>query len=114
MENETPNFLNPQSSQPMYQMPQQPMAPQMPQMPSMGAKRGSGKLLWIILALAVVAGGAAWWYIGQMGGSPLVVEQPKVDQDAHEDATLNGEIQSVDVGNLDAEFQPVDKDINSL
>lgn len=81
-------------------------------MPSMPAKNKS-MWLWIVVAVAVVVAGLAWWYISQMAVEP-VAQQPKVNQEAREDTMINKDIQEADLGDLDMEFQAVDSDLNSL
>jgi uncharacterized protein HemX len=109
---DNPNFLNPNvptegAPNPMYQ------APQMPRMPQMASRPKVSPLLWVVLVLALAGAGAAWWYINQMVVDPIV-EAPKIDQEAREDKLLSQELQGTDVGDVEQEFQDVDKDINSL
>ena len=92
--------------------PSQPMdpAPIMPQVSE--KKKSSWFLITIVIILAV--GGFIWWYVGQMTDDSLVVEQPKIDKQAREDALISKDIEATDSGSMDAEFQSIDTDLNSL
>jgi len=110
------NTQSSQSSQPSPMPWEQPSqtAPQMPQMPVTGGKFGS-KMLWVILGLSLVAGGLAWWYVNNMmAPKPFVQQGPVVDQEERQDTLIGNEIKEVDLGDLDKEFQEIDKDLNSL
>ncbi len=76
--------------------------------------KGKSMMLWVIVAIACVAAGVAWWYISQMSVEPVVQQQPAINQEAREDMKINQEIQNTDSANLDAEFKSIDNDINSL
>lgn|SRR3989344_3096670 len=76
-------------------------------------KKKSHLFLTVVLSLVAV-GVFAWWYISQMSDEPVVVNPPKINQEAREDTQINAEIGGVDTGNLDAEFQAIDTDLNSL
>ena len=69
---------------------------------------------WIVIAIILASGGLAWWYVSQMGNDMPLVEQTQIDQEAREDAMISGEIQEADPGNVDAEFQAIDNDMNNL
>ena len=106
------NIQNPNipSGLPSQGMPGGQMSP----MPQASMTKKSRSTFWItILALAAV-GAFAWWYIGQMSDEPLVVNQPNINQEARQDTLISGQIQSVDMGDLDAEFKAIDTDLNSL
>lgn len=90
----------------------------MGQMPSsipakMGSKKGSNLFLFVV-AVILVVGGLLWWYVSQMAVEAPAVQQVQVDQEAREDTLLDRDIQETDLGNLDKEFEAVDKDINGL
>ena len=86
---------------------------QMPSTSQMSMKKKSPLFLVIVLVLVAV-GAFAWWYVGQMNDEPVVVSQPQVNQDAREDIEINKELGEIDLGNLNAEFQAIDTDLNSL
>ena len=85
----------------------------MPGMPVMSMKKKS-QWFWITLVIIVAIGGLAWWYVSQMGSEIPFVQQPQIDQGAREDAMISGDVQDADSTNVDAEFQNIDKDLNSL
>ena len=106
----------------LNQMPNTSM-PQMPPMaggssPVMGIPSRPMKKkiawFWIIIAIILVIGGLAWWYVSQMAVEVPLVHQFQSDNDAREDALISRDIQETDTGNVDTEFQTVDKDLNSL
>lgn len=99
---QNPN-VSPPASQPMGPMP----STQMP-------IKKKGPWLWVIIGIAVAVAGLAWWYISQMAVESVGQQQPPVNQEAREDTMINKDIQEADLGNLDAEFQSVDSDMNSL
>ncbi len=55
-----------------------------------------------------------WGYVTQMKFETPVTGQPQTNQEAREDAALSGEVQQTDLGDIDAEFKPIDGDLNSL
>ena len=73
---------------------------------------------WVVavaLIMIVVGFSLAWWYMGQMNFnlSPVTgVRTPSPEE--NEEAQINESIESVDVGNLDVEFEEIDADLNSL
>ena len=93
------------------------MPPSINSNPMAGAavgKKGHWALIVIILIL-LVGFFVAWMYVKQMDYGFQQVQTPtQAELDAAEDARLSQEIQSADPANLDAEFQTIDQDINSL
>lgn len=73
-----------------------------------------GPLFWFLIIAIVAVGVFIWWYLGQMSPEPALTEQPKINQEARQDALINNEIQNIDLGNIDKEFDSIDKDLNSL
>lgn len=71
-------------------------------------------LLWVLIAALVAIGALTWWYLNQMSPEPVLTEQPKINQEARQDILINNEIQDIDLGNIDKEFESIDKDLNSL
>lgn len=55
-----------------------------------------------------------WGYVTKMKVEAPVTGQPQTNQEAREDAALSSEIQQTDLGDIDAEFKPIDSDLNSL
>ena len=86
---------------------------QMPSMTQTPMKK-KGSLFLVVILVLVAVGAFAWWYIGQMNDEPVVVNQPQVNQDVREDIQINKELGEIDLGNLNAEFQAIDTDLNSL
>ena len=80
---------------------------------AMPAKKKSP--LFLIVVVVILAFGAlVWWYVSRMAVEPVVQLPPSQNQEVREDTLLNKEVQDTDLGNLDAEFQAVDSDLNSL
>jgi hypothetical protein len=72
---------------------------------------------WTIVGItigAVITLFVIWWYVAKMKVEAPVTGQPQTNQEAREDAALSGEIQQTDLGNVDAEFESIDSDLNSL
>ena len=90
-----------------------PMGP-MPAMPGGMPGKKKSMWLWVIIAVAVAVAGAAWWYINRMVVEPVVQQQPAIDQEARKDMMIGKDIQAADSTNIDAEFQSIDSDLNSL
>src|SRR3989338_2169981 len=71
---------------------------------------------WILVAVAIAAVATFFviqFYIDQMVVE-MVVRQPVLNQEAREDALISNEVQDVDLGDLNTEFEDIDKDLNSL
>ncbi|MBI2064793.1 MAG: hypothetical protein HYT62_01925 [Candidatus Yanofskybacteria bacterium] len=103
-------------SSPLVQasQPSQGMSGQMPSV-SQATMKKKNYLFPITVLVLIAVGAFTWWYIGQMNDEPVVIEQSKTNQDAREDALINQALGGVDAGgNLDAEFQAIDTDLNSL
>ncbi|MBI2075485.1 MAG: hypothetical protein HYT82_02355 [Candidatus Harrisonbacteria bacterium] len=73
------------------------------------------KKLLILLVLAVVAVGV--WYLLQ-GGTPVEAPAPAPVTEALPEASptadLDAELELIDIGDVDADFQEVDADLNQL
>lgn len=93
----------------------QQMGP-MPSMPPAASPKSQGMLLWIIIAIVVLAGSVAWWYLSRMMSSvePVVQQQPQINQEAREDMLIDDDIQSANLGDLDMEFKSIDNDLNGF
>lgn len=68
-----------------------------------------------IIAGVVVLGALVWWMRGaqptqQVGVSP----SPVTDVEVTEAATINQDIDNINVGDLQAEFDAIDKDLQGL
>ena len=96
-------------------MPGQSMGPT-PSMPSasMMPMKKKNYWFWMVIAVILVVGGLAWWYVSSMAVDAPFVQQPQIDKEAREDAMISKDIEGTDSTNVDAEFQPIDKDLNSL
>jgi len=71
----------------------------------------------IAIAAVIIAAGFIWWQIGKysdenQAGVQVVAQTPNPDN--KEMTILNQETQQIDTGNLDTDFQNIDKDLNSL
>jgi len=76
-------------------------------------KHGHWTLATIVIVLSAFLF-VTWWYVDQMDKAPLAQNQSASDQRAVEDAMLANEVGAIDAGNIDAEFQSIDQDLNSL
>ena len=73
---------------------------------------------WTMVAI-IIAGIAGlfvvWWYVRVMIlNEPMIDQQSLVNQDTRENAAISGSVENIDLGDIDAEFQSVDQDLNSL
>lgn len=81
----------------------------------MSSKLKNKKTLWIIIAVAVVVAGLAWYFSAMQVDSPqLPVPTPTPEVEAQLDSQLNTEVENIDLGDLDTEFKEIDNDLNSL
>lgn len=96
-------------------VPSQPMTPPPVFNPQPSGAMKKKNYLFLITVLIILAIGAvAWWYVSKMPIETAVIEQPKVNKEAREDINISNEIQSTDLGDLDKEFNDIDKDLNTL
>ena len=82
--------------------------------PAMSPEKQKSWLFMAVVAI-IAAGVVVWWFAGLMTVD-LADQQQLVpmDQEAKSDALINAEIEGVDLGDLDKEFQTIDNDLNSL
>lgn len=88
-------------------------APQAPPPLQVSAKKKISPLFWVIVAVVVAAAGAAWWYVSRMETEP-VIQPVQIDEETREDTLTGKEINEVDLGDLDSEFEAIDNDLDSL
>ncbi len=65
----------------------------------------------IVVIIAVIGLFFVWWYVNQMGFNPLPSTGVRT---LSEEARINQDLESIDVGDLDTEFESIDSDLNSL
>ncbi|RMD57844.1 hypothetical protein D6833_13530 [Candidatus Parcubacteria bacterium] len=90
--------------------------------PSDGAKKKSSLaplIAIVVLILLVVVGYAAWAYLKGPQGTPQ--QQPPTQQNGEQPPqakndvqALDQELQNLNLGNVEADFQDVDQDLNNL
>ena len=67
----------------------------------------------ILLALIVVAAFiAAWWFLS--GKMPTVTAPTGTEKAGVTEGEIINELDAVDIGDLDAEFENIDKELNQL
>lgn len=69
------------------------------------------KTVWITVIAGVVVLGALIWWMNQARAPEEVVVSPTPDA---ETATINQDIDSIEVGDLNAEFDAIDADLQGL
>jgi flagellar basal body-associated protein FliL len=77
-------------------------------------KKGSGLGLLIVIIIVIVV---AWFAFAKRGVAPSSDEAAQIQSPAAgEDTTavIEAELQDVDLGNIDAELQAIDADLNQL
>ena len=87
--------------------------PPVSQMPEM--KQGMNKMVVALIVVVIVAAAVVgWWWMIRSGGWSQTPSTPASSPAAESDPDL-GELNSINADqNLDAEFQGVDQDLNSL
>lgn len=73
--------------------------------------------LFLAIAVVVIAAGVIWWQIGKLDNESsyneaVVSQTPTSDQ--QEVSNIYQEEQSINIGDLDKEFEQIDKNLNSL
>lgn len=63
----------------------------------------------LIIIIALVSIGVIWWYQAQ-----IPVAGPTVSVTTMQQESLEAEIESINVGDLDADFKEIDADISTL
>lgn len=88
------------------------MNPMMNMPSGMPGNRGSKKKLVVVFVVAAAVAVSLWWWFSQ---AP-VLEAPTTGQQAPNDTTaaINQDLQAVDFGDLDAELQGIDQELNQL
>ncbi len=71
---------------------------------------GKGKVFMTIVAGVIVLGALIWWMKGAQNPQQAVVS-PTPDA---ETAAINQDVDGINVGNLNAEFDAIDKDLQGL
>lgn len=116
---------NPVSMPGVSPMPQQPVAPNPvvnmppPEFPKQGSKKGP--LIIIILLVLILAGGALLWFNGNQqksAANPVTVSQVASPQPSASPAqtaeSLQNDLNSSSLDDLDKQFSSVDTDLGSL
>lgn len=70
--------------------------------------------LWIAVAVIIAAGALVMWYYMSSDLDYVPSSELKVQQSPSEEAALEAEVNTVDTGDLDKEFQSIDGDLNTL
>ena len=73
----------------------------------------------VVVIIAVIVLFAVWWYMEKQAGLSvrevlLEMSQPLSDGVDAEENQIDRMLKGVDVGDLDAEFESIDQDLNSL
>lgn len=69
----------------------------------------------VAIALIVITAGIIWWQLGsQMNDVQITAPINLGDTAARDVNKINADILKTDNGNLDSDFQQIDKDLNSL
>ena len=91
------------------------------QNPNMGSEpknmRIGDKKLPVILAVAglVVAAGLVWWWIGgKEAGQKSMAPTATPEGQSVETVDINADLNDINAGDLDAEFNQIDQDLNGL
>lgn len=94
------------------------MAEQNPNMDSESKNIGAGdKKLPVILAVAgvIIAAGLVWWWIGgREAGNKAMAPTATPGAQSQETADINKDLNDINAGDLDAEFNQIDQDLNGL
>lgn len=71
------------------------------------------KLMAVIIALVAAGALAAWWFLYQKP-APSPVAQPTASVTPTAEEVEVNQVEGIDVGDVDKEFQTIDNDLNSL
>ena len=71
---------------------------------------------YLAIAVILIAAGLIWWQIGKLTDeSAIVIPTPRPTPEAQTEINnISQDVQAVDMGNLNADFQQIDNDLNSL
>lgn len=78
------------------------------------------RVVWIVVAVAVVVAVLAWWYMYRRApgssdeGAPTSVETQEPLSGGDTAADISRDLEAVDLGNVDSELNALDQDINQL
>lgn len=83
---------------------------------SMNSYNQHKKLYFIIaIAVIVIAAGVIWWQLGKQIDETQVSAPAKIASPETREVTgINNDVNNLEMGNLENEFQQIDKDLNSL
>lgn len=94
------------------------MAEQNPNMGSEPKNIGAGdKKLPVILAVAgvIIAAGLVWWWMGgKSADNKAMAPTATPNAQSQETVDINNDLNDINAGDLDAEFNQIDQDLNNL
>lgn len=70
--------------------------------------------VWIAAALIIIAAGLAWYFYYQTALSPVIDRGGAPLSGGDTTSDIEGDLGAVDLGNLNQDFDSLDKDLNSF
>lgn len=67
--------------------------------------------VWVVVLVVLALAAVAYYYYGDNAPAPTETTGELQDTDAAQNAALAAELEALDVGNLDAELQEIDKEL---
>lgn len=65
----------------------------------------------VVVAVLVLAG---VWFWSRQSSAPSQTQQPLTQESSDTTASINADLNALDLGDVDKEFQDIDTDLNSL
>ena len=89
------------------------VTPSIPPTPS-DLQKGRKMWIWVGVVVAVVVAGLVWYFSAEPLGLPQLPSPTPTSEAGVFDNQLNTEVDNIDLGDVNSEFQVIDADINSL
>ncbi|OHA68252.1 MAG: hypothetical protein A3A27_00210 [Candidatus Wildermuthbacteria bacterium RIFCSPLOWO2_01_FULL_47_18] len=71
------------------------------------------KTILIVVGVAVLVLAGIWFW-SQQSSAPSQAQQPSSQEPSDNTASINADLEALDLGDVDKEFQGIDADVNSL
>ncbi len=79
----------------------------------MSEQGSSKKGLILVIVIVIIVAVVGWWWISKNKSAPAE-EQTAVEESQFTEESINKDLESVNTGDLEKEFQDIDADLNNL